>query len=310
MANNNSERFRKQSVFNNTIRQCEGGAMKKRPYWFIPILVLVFACNLQTATVSVIPPVVSSAPTSPGPAQAGETPTVTLTPTISPNVSCKELTLTLDTVLAASFQCQTVPAAGAPDDPYFAINPQYTEVTFQGYVLPSTFHQPHVSSFPVRPYSALIPGVIDARVTALQQLIAGGAPPAKGALPLLPIFNAAEEFRAQYKVIAFSGGNGIRYLTQYAQFFDPINSHDMLYSFQGLTGDGKHWISAILPISNSMLPPNGDNPPGGLTWDQFSNQFVTYIADLTEKLNNQPPESYSPTIAALDALISSIAVHP
>lgn len=265
--------------------------MKKSLYWFIPLLILGFACNLSTATVSEIPPVISATPTSPGPAQASDTPTVTHTPTISPNVSCNELTLTLDPGLAASFQCKTVPAAGAPDDPYFAINPQYTDVTFQGYILPDTFHHPHVSVFPVQAYSALIPDVINPRVTTLQQLIAGGALPASDALPLLPIFNAQEEFRAQYKVIAFSSGSGIRYLTQYAQFFDPINNHDMFYSFQGLTSDGKYWISAILPISNSMLPPNGDNPPGGLTWDQFGKQFKTYLADLTEKLNIQPPES-------------------
>lgn len=284
--------------------------MKKSLYWFIPLLILGFACNLSTATVSEIPPVISATPTFPGPAQAGDTPTVTHTPTISPNVSCNELTLTLDPGLAAGFQCKTVPAAGAPDDPYFAINPQYTEVTFQGYILPDTFHNPHISVFPVQAYSELIPDVINPRVTTLQQLIAGGALPASDALPLLPIFNAQEEFRAQYKVTAFSSGSGIRYLTQYAQFFDPMNNHDMFYSFQGLTSDGKYWISAILPISNSMLPPNGDNPPGGLTWDQFGKQFKTYLADLTEKLNIQPPESYSPTIAALDALISTIAIHP
>jgi hypothetical protein len=155
-----------------------------------------------------------------------------------------------------------------------------------------------------------MPDIIDGKVAALQALIAGGALPAKEALPLLPVFNAAEEFRAEYQVISFSGGSGIRYLSQYAQFSDPINSHDMFFSFQGLTTDGKYWISAILPVSNSMLLPNGDNPPPGLTWEQFGNQFDTYIADLVTKLEAQPPDSYNPTIAALDALIASIEIHP
>ena len=155
-----------------------------------------------------------------------------------------------------------------------------------------------------------MPDIIDGKVAALQALIAGGALPVKGALPLLPIFNAAEEFRAQYKVISFSGGSGIRYLSQYAQYSDPVNSHDMFYSFQGLTTDGKYWISAILPISNSMLPPNGDNPPNGMTEQQFNDQFDTYIADIVTKLEAQPPDSYNPTIAALDALIESIGIQP
>jgi hypothetical protein len=282
--------------------------MKKIFYWFVPVLIFVFACNLSTATVSGTP--VESTATSTIAGTATDTPTVTLAPSPTPNVSCNEITLTLDPGLATGFQCQTIPAAGGPDDPYFAINPQYTEVTLQGYILPDTFHTPHIFVFPVQSYHDLLPDIIDGRVAALQALIAGGALPATGALPLLPVFNAAEEFHAQYKVISFSGGSGIRHLTQYAQFFDPINSHDMFYSFQGLAVDGKYWISGILPISNSMLPPNGDNPPGGMTWDQFGNQFPTYLTDIVTKLEAQPPESYSPTIAALDALIESIAVHP
>jgi hypothetical protein len=282
--------------------------MKKTIYWLGAISLVVFACNLPTPTVSGTPPEGSATPTSAIP--ANETPTVTQTPTAAPNVTCNELTLYLDPGVATGFQCHTVPAAGALDDPSFAINPQYTEVTFTGYSLPNTFHTPHISVFAVQSYHDLMPGIIDGKVAELQALIAGGALPAKGALPLLPVFNAAEEFRAQYQVIAFSGASGIRYLTQYAQYSDPINSHDMFFSFQGLTADGKYWISAILPVSNSMLPSNGDNPPAGMTWEQFGNQFDTYIADLVPKLEAQPPESYNPTIAALDALIKSIAIHP
>jgi hypothetical protein len=287
--------------------------MKKTIYWFIPGLILVFACNLPTATVatvSVLPPEASSTPTVPEAATATDTPTVAPAPIATPNVSCNEITMILDPALASSFQCQTVPAAGGPDDPYFAINPQFTEVTFQGYVLPNTFFPAHISVYPVQGFHALAPDIINDRVAALQQLIGGGALPVKGALPLLPIFNAAEEFRVQYKVLSFSGGSGIRYLAQFSQFADPINNHELIYSFQGLTTDGQYWISAILPISNSMLPPNGDNPPNGMSQQDFTNQFDAYISDLTTKLDNQPPESFSPTIAALDALIASIAVHP
>jgi hypothetical protein len=282
--------------------------MKKAIYWLGAISLVIFACNIPTPTGGGTPLESSATPTSAVPAT--DTPTVTQTPTAAPNVACNELTLTLEPDLASNFTCQTIPEAAGPDDPYFAINPQYTEVAFQGYTLPSTFHTPHISVFPIQRYSELIPDVINPRVAALQALIAGGALPAKGALPLLPIFNAAEEFHAAYKVIAFSGGSGIRYLTQYAQYSDPINSHDMFYSFQGLTADGKYWIAAILPISNSMLPPNGDNPPAGMTWEQFGNQFVTYIADLATKLEAQTPDSYNPTFATLDALIGSIAIHP
>ena len=125
----------------------------------------------------------------------------------------------------------------------------------------------------------------------------------------MPNFNAAQEFFAQYQVTSFASEKGIRYLTQFSQFFYPINNHELFYTFQGLTSDGKYWISAILPISNPILPADGRNPPNGQSWDDFGNAFPKYIADITAQLNSQPPESYSPTIPMLDALVASIQIH-
>jgi hypothetical protein len=105
-----------------------------------------------------------------------------------------------------------------------------------------------------------------------------------------------------YQVLPFSSGNGIRFLTQYSQFADPINNHEVFYTYQGLTSDGKYWISATLPISNPLLPADGTNPPNTQNWD-------SYLAAMATQLNAQPPESYSPTITMLDALIASISIH-
>jgi hypothetical protein len=130
------------------------------------------------------------------------------------------------------------------------------------------------------------------------------------ALPSLPIFYVAQELHAQYKVVPFGTGGGIRFLTQCAQFADPVNHHEMFYSYHGLTNDGKHWISAILPVSHPSLPATGDNPPGRQSPEKFSNNFPAYIADMTTKLNGEAENSFSPALTMLEALISSIQVHP
>ena len=111
-------------------------------------------------------------------------------------------------------------------------------------------------------------------------------------------------------VLSFGSGNGIRYLTQYASLYDPINNHELFYTFQGLTGDGKYWISAILPVSNPILPEDGNNPPNGQSQEQFGNNFAAYITDLTTQLNAQAPENFSPGLARLDALVTSIQIQP
>jgi len=277
--------------------------MKRLVYSLAILSILLFACNLST---TVTPPAVTAAPVASETLTVAETPTATESPVSQANVNCHELALFLDPALASGFNCQTVPelSGGGPE-----VNPEYTELSLQGYILSDRFFTPKIAVFSVQKYNGLVPDVVGPRVAVLQSLI-GGGPVADSELPLLPIFEAEQEFHAQYQVIPFANGSGIRYLTEYAQNYDPINNHDMIYTFQGLTSDGKYWVSAILPISNPILPVDGTNPPNGQSWDDFGNNFAKYVADITAQLNAQAPKNYSPTITMLDALVTSIRIQP
>ncbi len=292
--------------------------MKRIVPAFVILSIALFACNISSTptTVVVTPapvvtsaPVATEAPTATEPPTATQAPVASLPPTPQANVTCNELKLFLDPALAGGYSCKTIPEVNGQGGPGFDVNPQYTELTLTGYVLSDRFFEPKIAVYPVQKFIELVPDAIPAKVSALQALIGGGSTGTKG-LPILPIFNAAQEFFTQYKVAAFVNGNGIRYLTQYSQFVDPINNHEVFYTYQGLTSDGSYWVSAILPISNPVLPADGNNPPNGQTPEQFSNNFTTYIADLTAQLNSQPAESYSPTLTMLDALVTSITIQP
>ena len=302
--------------------------MKRFLYSLAILSILLFACKVPTLVIPkviipqvIIPkvvtaaPVASEAPTAIKPLTATNTPVATEPPVAAEppvpqtNVTCIELALFLDPALASGFSCQTLPEVSGQDYPGFAVNPQYNELGLTGYTLSNRFFIPKISVYPLQRFSELLPDAIPARVAALQTLIAGGPSGDKG-LPFLPSFNAAQEFFTQYKVISFGSGNGIRYLTQYSQYLDPVNNHELFYTFQGLTSDGKFWVSAILPISNPILPADGNSPPNGQSQEEFSNNFTPYIADLATQLNSQPPENYSPTISMLDALVASIRIQP
>jgi hypothetical protein len=279
----------------------------KRMLYFLAILsIVLFACSISTtatpAVVTVVP-VASDIPT------ATEPPTATQPPASQTNVTCNEVALFLDPALASGFSCQSVPEVSGQNNAYFNVNPKYTELSLTGYVLSDRFFTPKIDIYPIQRFSELLPDVIPARLALLQALVGGGPTGDKG-LPFLPIFNAAQQFFAQYKLISFAGGNGIRYLTQFSQFFDPINNHEMFYTFQGLTSDGKYWVSAILPVSDPVLPADGNNPPNGQSQEEFGNNFPAYLDDLTTQLNAQPAEIFSPTLSMLDALVTSIRIQP
>ncbi len=279
----------------------------KRLIFPVAILSLaILACSLPgslpTATVPPLPVVATDTPVAAAPAT--ETP-----PGPQANVICNQLSLYLDPALASGYDCQTIPESSGADMPAFAVNPEYTEITLKGYVLSGASLGPRIDLFPVQRYNELLPDTVPGRVAELQALLAGGAPGADH-LPILPVLNAGQLFRAAYGLVPFGRGNGIRFLTMYGQDYGPVNNQAMVYTFQGLTGDGKYWVAVILPVSNPILPPDGSTLPGGETWDQFMANFPTYVADIQNQLNAQSPAAFAPSLTALDALIASIRVQP
>jgi hypothetical protein len=222
-------------------------------------------------------------------------------------VTCNELKLFLDAALASGYDCKAVPEAIGQG--FFDV-PAYTELLLQGYTLSDRQHKPVVHVYPVQRFTELAPDLVNTDKTELQALLGGG--PQGDSLPLLNVnvFGAGQVFHAQYKVLTFGSGSGIRYLSEYAQYYDPINNHDLFYTFQGLTSDGKYWVSAIMPISNPLLQEDPQPLPGGQSDEQFSNNYPTYIVDMTNQVNSMTADSFLPTLTALDALMSSIQIQP
>jgi hypothetical protein len=292
--------------------------MKRLIYFFAILSIALFACGIPTTTITPTePPVVTDPPFVTGPPIYTEPVTTTETPVVTepataavptiqpPNVTCHELSLYLNPALATSYSCEIIPESTLEMEMY----PQYTKITLQGYPLQDKFFPPSISVFPVQRYKELLPDYIPGLLAKLQSLTSGSLP-GGSSLPFLPIFNAAQTFHAQYLLLPFLNGSGIRYLTLFAQYTAPINNNDLFYTYQGLTADGQYWVSAILPVNHPILPADAANPPGGLSWEQFSNNYSGYITDIITQLEAQPLNTYIPDMAALDTLVASITVQP
>jgi hypothetical protein len=281
-----------------------GGIMNRFHMVFVALALFAMACALPTPT-SVVPtntPAPSATPTI----AATNTPATTATP--QANAICNRLSFYLDSALASGFHCETLPEENSPDMPAFGVYPETTRITLDGYLLADRFHTPHIEIFAVQRFHEILPDAVDPRVAKLKGLIAGD-PAGSGALPLLPVFNAAQMFAVQYAVVPFQNGSGIRYLAQYGQAYYPVNNHDLFLSYQGLTTDGKYWVSLILPISHPGFLENGDTQQGA-EWDALMADAKSYFAQKTTELNALPPDSFVPAIPALDQLINSISIQP
>ena len=196
--------------------------------------------------------------------------------------------------------------SGAP----WEIAPTHLRFTLTGYPLQGKFFEPQIFVYPAEAYAQVNPAAGE-QIERLKKA-AAGSPLLKETLPNVPFFNAAHLIAADIQRLNFQNGSGVRELTQYDQYPAPINNHELFYHFEGLTSDNQYYIIAVLPVTNPLLAedekPESPIPAGGVPIQTGVGPNNTYYFLVTEKLNSQAPETFTPSITMLDALIQSILI--
>lgn len=248
-------------------------------------------------------------------------PTATLSVQPSPVaqtlVTFGRLTLEIPSSVASGASGQEYPRNDSEDAPYWDITPGHLQVSLNDYyVLQGKFHQPQIYVYPAMPYVELVPAAFES-MHRLRNVMNSTAPVSVEQLPAVPFFNAAQVFASNFQAISFKNGSGVRFLTEYAQYFAPVNNHDLIYHFQGFTSDGEYYIIAILPITVPVLAETSDAgalvPAGGIALPDINDpnaDWQGYYASVTDLLNATSPEAFTPSINQLDAMIRSMWVAP
>jgi len=187
--------------------------------------------------------------------------------------------------------------------------PKHIEITLVDYPLEgTTTRKPQISVFPAKEFAqmGLCPkAAIDGLETILktQKLLLAEPLPCvfiPDSLPFLPDQHAAQMFHAQEKILSFQNGSGIRYITQYSQASFPlINNMEMFYTFQGLSTDGKYYVSVILPINLNSLD--------GIQAPNDADTYPDYL-NTTMDLLNGVDNPFNPSLESLDNLIQSLFI--
>ena len=206
--------------------------------------------------------------------------------------------------VAQGYSTQVVAAVPfSTDRPWWDMLPEHIVLTLEGYPVEDHLMQPQIFIFPVQEMSAYENvGNIAADLEALLQSQQPGR-----ILPYLPLYNAGQVMHAQVKFLDFQSGSGVRYLTQFDQALLPINNDELLYTYQGLTRDGRFYVAAVLPLNLPGLP--ADANVSDATPPEFFNNFPQYMADMVMNLNQADASVYNPDLNALDALVQSIQVQ-
>jgi hypothetical protein len=123
-------------------------------------------------------------------------------------------------------------------------------------------------------------------------------------LPYIPVYAAAQTFRAQAHYIETPQLQGIAYITDYQEAVEPFLSNSLYYTVQAISTDGEHYITVIVPLETSLLPENTD---ASFDIAAFVENLNDYLAQTMADIDVAAATDFSPALDTIDALIATFA---
>lgn len=307
------------------MRQCAGyvGNMKSTPLFIIYILAAILLVTLAACTPA--NPALATVVSAEAATHPATAPTVPATPAVSAGwpVDDPLYSLSVDPSVAQSISVDSVPAVPpSPDIMFVDAHPAYLRFRLAE-PMPGRMPYPHdtpqvlfLQTQDFASYGADTPAGFPNQLTALQQILETGLDPQRCAhpltgpadvdvpLPFLSWVNAQQVFCAQPKVVPFQGGLGLRYLTFYAQGPNPVLDSQVFYTFQGLSANGRVYVSVMLPVKTGIFPEQLSTPPAAFP----DPTYLPTLAAQLQQLNAQPQDAFQPALGLLDGVIQSIVV--
>jgi hypothetical protein len=309
----------------------------KRIFLFLTILViLTSACDLsvniapsnEVPTAAETPVLIEPSTTTPevfisltqaipATAVSSATSIAQSSPVANTLVTFGRLTLEIPSSIASGASGIDIAPVTNEDAAYWEKTPGHLQLSLNDYyILQGKLHQPQIYVYPAIDYATLVPGAFES-MHRLRNIMSAVVPTTADQLPAVPFFNAQQVFASNIQNISFQNGSGIRFLTEYGQYPAPVNNHELFYQFQGFSADGEYYIVAIFPITSPGLSESSDPESavaiGGVAYPKMgdpSDTWKAYYTAAANLLDATSPDSFTPSLSQLDALIQSMWVAP
>lgn len=213
--------------------------------------------------------------------------------------------------LGLATRTEARPAMPREEAPEF-FPPAHVRVTFPSQSDPRAVLNIYPVAGLLRQYPEAGPFYVRTRIAQLRDLLLRrpALAPVRE-LPYLPLPNAAQVVHAAGAYLTFPGGSGLRYLTLFRQDFSPFLRREVLYTFQGLTSDGRFYVSFAFPVAPSLLPARLEDVPaserhlgeGLLPATEEQRLVQAYTRRITQTLDSQ---TRSAELRRLDAVVRSL----
>ncbi len=124
------------------------------------------------------------------------------------------------------------------------------------------------------------------------------------ALPYMPSQPGSQLIRAQPRYVETASVKGITYITIFRMDVSPILGNEFVYTFQGISDDGEHYVSATFWLNAALFPAE---IPADFDYSAFDAGFIDYLSESVATLTAATPADFTPSLDSLDALVQSFA---
>jgi hypothetical protein len=107
----------------------------------------------------------------------------------------------------------------------------------------------------------------------------------------------------------FEGGSCVRFIAAYRQDASPFTDADTFYTCQGLSSDGKYWVSFTHPIASTALPANYDRVPPAVL-KEVEADYAGYVARTITAIERLNVRSFRPFLNRIDNVVKSLTIEP
>ncbi len=222
------------------------------------------------------------------------------------SVDSHDVQFSFDSRIAPAVSAADLPEYPATaDGPGWGIAPAGVQFTFFDGTESSSYPSSTLTVYPAAGFSKLDPNTGSA-LAELKALIASQSASSKDPLPEVPIINAAQVIRASIKSLTLGdGGQGVRFLTWYAQDLSVASNENLRYEFRGFSRDGRVYVSAQFAVRTPALPDTVDYQQIADQYAQPS-EYEKYLTEITDRLTSLPADQFTPGLDQLDALMQSL----
>lgn len=209
--------------------------------------------------------------------------------------------------MGTKISSKKIPAVklASPDEKPDDVAPEHWDVKFSN----ADAHLNVIPTFDnkVKDFHAAYPTVDDA-AKDLHKLLQSH-PVAANDIPFLPWGDCSTPIHSHVKYVKFKHGSGVRYLANYQIEPEEISNDGLVYSMQGLSDDGKYFVSLMVPVKTKSLPEKSSVA----TWskdkyEKFSANFKQYATETKAKLDKISDDDFNSKLSLLDEMVGTIVV--